>query len=66
MTLNDQRRPHENKKALSDRGFFLWHSVNDTELHLTQGKLANRLRVSCANLNALVNGKRAVTPAMAI
>jgi antitoxin HigA-1 len=38
----------------------------DPDLCLTQGELANRLRVSRANLNAIVNGKRAVTPVMAM
>ena len=38
----------------------------DGELALNQGDLARRLGVSRANLNAIVNGKRAVTPEMAM
>ncbi|MGH7660984.1 MAG: HigA family addiction module antitoxin [Vulcanimicrobiaceae bacterium] len=40
--------------------------LEDPELHLTQGDLAKRLGISRANLNAIVNGKRALTPTMAM
>ncbi len=40
--------------------------LDDTELQLTQGALANRLGISRANLNAIINGKRAVMPGMAM
>ena len=50
----------------STPGDFIREYLTDSELHLTQGQLANRLRVSRGNLNAIVNGKRAVTPAMAM
>ena len=47
-------------------GDFLREYLDDPELRLTQGELAKRLRVSRANLNAVINGKRAVTPSMAM
>ena len=40
--------------------------VDDPELDLTQGVLADRLGVSRANLNAIINGKRAIVPGMAM
>lgn len=41
------------------------HRRPSTSGDLIRGyQLANRLRVSRANLNAVVNGKRAVTPSM--
>ena len=50
----------------STPGEFIREFVDDPELNLTQGVLAERLRVSRANLNAIINGKRAVTPGMAM
>lgn len=47
-------------------GEFIREYLSDEELDLNQGDLAKRLRVSRANLNAIVNGKRAVTPEMAM
>jgi addiction module HigA family antidote len=40
--------------------------MEDADLKLTQGMLAKRLGISRANLNAVLNGKRAVTPVMAM
>ncbi|MBV8151947.1 MAG: HigA family addiction module antidote protein [Candidatus Eremiobacteraeota bacterium] len=54
------------RRRPSTPGDLIREYLEDAELHLTQGELANRLRVSRANLNAIVNGKRAVTPAMAM
>jgi antitoxin HigA-1 len=50
----------------SGPGEFLRDYLDDEDLQLTQGVLATRLGVSRANLNAIVNGKRAITPAMAM
>jgi antitoxin HigA-1 len=47
-------------------GDFIREYLDDEELNLNQGDLAKRLGVSRANLNAIVNGKRAVTPEMAM
>jgi addiction module HigA family antidote len=47
-------------------GEFIRQYLDDSELRLTQGMLADRLRVSRANLNAIINGRRAVTPEMAM
>ncbi len=47
-------------------GEFIREYLQDPELHLTQGDLANRLRISRANLSAIINGRRAITPAMAM
>ena len=47
-------------------GDFIREYLDDEDLDLNQGDLAKRLRVSRANLNAIVNGKRAVTPEMAM
>ena len=54
-----QRRP-------STPGDFIREYLTDEELDLNQGDLAKRLGVSRANLNAIVNGKRAITPEMAM
>jgi addiction module HigA family antidote len=40
--------------------------LDDAELVITQGVLADRLGISRANLNAIINGKRAVSPGMAM
>jgi len=50
----------------STPGEFIRDYLDDAELNLTQGILANRLRISRANLNAIVNGKRTITPGMAM
>jgi len=50
----------------SPPGEFIREYLDDAELKLTQGTLARRLGVSRANLNAIVNGKRAITPDMAM
>ena len=50
----------------STPGEFIREYIEDAELKLTQGALAGRLGVSRANLNAIINGKRAVTPDMAM
>jgi addiction module HigA family antidote len=50
----------------STPGEFIREYLSDEELNLNQGDLAKRLGVSRANLNAIVNGKRAVTPEMAM
>lgn len=50
----------------STPGDFIREYLSDEELNLNQGDLAKRLGVSRANLNAIVNGKRAVTPEMAM
>jgi len=50
----------------STPGDFIREYLEDEELDLNQGDLAKRLGVSRANLNAIVNGKRAVTPEMAM
>jgi len=50
----------------STPGDLIREYVDDEELDLNQGDLAKRLGVSRANLNAIVNGKRAVTPEMAM
>lgn len=50
----------------STPGEFIRDYLDDAELNLTQGTLASRLGVSRANLNAIINGKRAVTPGMAM
>jgi len=47
-------------------GDFIREYLTDKELDLNQGDLAMRLGVSRANLNAIVNGRRAVTPEMAM
>lgn len=47
-------------------GEFIREYLEDEDMCLTQGALAQRLGVSRANLNAVINGKRAVTPAMAM
>jgi len=54
-----ERRP-------STPGDLVREYVTDPELRLNQGILAKRLGISRANLNAIINGKRAVTPAMAL
>lgn len=59
VMLPKHRRP-------STPGDFIRDYLDDAELHLTQGALASRLGVSRANLNAIVNGKRAITPGMAM
>ena len=38
--------------------------LDDLNLQLTQRALADRLGISRANRNAIINGKRAVTPGM--
>lgn len=50
----------------STPGKFIREYLSDEKLDLNQGDLAKRLGVSRANLNAIVNGKRAVTPEMAM
>ena len=45
---------------------FIREYLSDEELDLNQGELAKRLGISRANLNAIVNGRRAVTPEMAM
>lgn len=50
----------------STPGDFIREFLTDEELHLNQGDLAKRLGVSRGNLNAIVNGKRTVTPEMAM
>ena len=50
----------------STPGDLIREYLDDEELDLNQGDLAKRLGVSRANLNAIVNGKRAVTPEMAM
>jgi len=50
----------------STPGDFIREYLDDECLGLNQGDLAKRLGVSRANLNAIVNGKRAVTPEMAM
>jgi len=50
----------------SPPGEFIRDYLEDPDLRLTQGTLARRLGVSRANLNAIINGKRAVTPDMAM
>lgn len=50
----------------STPGEFIREYLTDEELNLNQGELAKRLDISRANLNAIVNGKRAVTPEMAM
>ncbi|HEY2473373.1 MAG TPA: HigA family addiction module antitoxin, partial [Candidatus Cybelea sp.] len=50
----------------STPGEFIREYLSDEELNLNQGELAKRLGVSRGNLNAIVNGKRAVTPEMAL
>lgn len=54
-----QRRP-------STPGDFIREYLNDEDLNLSQGALAKRLGISRANLNAIVNGRRAITPEMAM
>jgi len=50
----------------SHPGEFIRDYLEDAELNLTQGDLAERLGISRANLNAVMNGKRSVTPVMAM
>jgi addiction module HigA family antidote len=50
----------------STPGDLLRDYLDDPDVHLTQGALAERLGVSRANLNAIINGKRAVTATMAM
>ena len=50
----------------STPGDFIREYLADEELRLNQGNLAKRLGVSRANLNAIVNGRRAITPEMAM
>jgi addiction module HigA family antidote len=50
----------------STPGDFIREYLDDEELNLNQGDLAKRLGISRANLNAIVNGKRAVTPEMSM
>ena len=50
----------------STPGEFIRDYLDDAELNLTQGTLAERLRISRANLNAIVNGRRSITPGMAM
>ena len=50
----------------STPGDLIREYLDDEQLDLNQGDLAKRLGVSRANLNAIVNGKRAVTPEMAM
>jgi addiction module HigA family antidote len=50
----------------STPGDFIREYLDDVEIQLTQGALAERLRVSRANLSAIINGKRAITPGMAM
>ena len=59
LMIPTHRRP-------SPPGEFIREYLDDAELNLTQGALARRLGVSRANLNAIINGKRAVTPDMAM
>lgn len=40
--------------------------LGDEGLNITQGDLAGRLGITRQNLNAIINGKRAVTPSMAM
>ncbi|HXM18888.1 MAG TPA: HigA family addiction module antitoxin [Candidatus Tumulicola sp.] len=40
--------------------------LGDNGLDVTQGELAGRLGISRQNFNAILNGKRAVTPLMAL
>jgi antitoxin HigA-1 len=50
----------------STPGDFIRDYLEDGELGLTQGSLAERLRVSRGNLNAIINGRRTITPGMAM
>jgi addiction module HigA family antidote len=50
----------------STPGDLIREFLDDPELRLTQGELAVRLGISRGNLNAIVNGKRALTPAMGL
>jgi addiction module HigA family antidote len=50
----------------STPGEFIREYLDDADLDLTQGVLAARLGISRANLNAIINGRRAVTPEMAM
>jgi antitoxin HigA-1 len=54
------------RRRPSTPGDFIREYLTDEELNLNQGELAKRLGISRANLNAIVNGKRAVTPEMAM
>ncbi|HVA37290.1 MAG TPA: HigA family addiction module antitoxin [Candidatus Dormibacteraeota bacterium] len=54
------RRPSTPGEVLRD--MFL----GDDGLGVTQGELARRLGVTRQSLNAIINGKRAVTPVMAM
>jgi addiction module HigA family antidote len=55
-----------NHRRPSTPGDLIREYLEDPELQLTQGELAARLGVSRGNLNAIVNGKRAITPAMGL
>ncbi len=50
----------------SSPGEFIREYLDDAELNVTQGEMAHRLGISRGNLNAIVNGKRTVTPRMAM
>jgi antitoxin HigA-1 len=50
----------------SGPGEFIREYLDDAEIDLTQGMLADRLGLSRANLNAIINGRRAVTPETAM
>jgi len=50
----------------STPGDLIREYLDDPGLGLTQGELAARLGISRGNLNAIVNGKRATTPAMGL
>ena len=50
----------------STPGDFIRDYLEDETLNLTQNAFAKRLRISRANLNAIINGKRSVTPEMAM
>ncbi len=55
-----RRRPSTPGAVLRD--MFL----GDNGLDVTQGELADRLGITRQNFNAILNGKRAVTPLMAL
>ena len=50
----------------STPGEFIREYLDNTDIGLTQGLLADRLGISRVNLNAIINGRRVVTPEMAM
>jgi antitoxin HigA-1 len=47
-------------------GWLIREFLEDEALNLTQGELATALGIGRQNLNTILNGKRAVTPLMAM